>query len=615
MASTPKIALNVISRNEEKNIARCISSVLPNVDAVYILDSGSTDKTVEIAKSLGANVIEVGNKFDYITTKVDEKWVKDYLGPLTKLTAGDKLFRFAEARNSLLSQTPKEYEWILWIDADDYFRGKENLRQMVDIAIQQSASMVFLKYRYYNEFNPDGSIKNTLIEHLRERLFKNDGTYRWVADIHETLIQQKQDKKINLELADVVHTTQFDDMNTSIDRNIKNLENEVRVSKAEDPRPIYYLSKAYYDLRDQRYLPEVLRLNKAYRNGSGWSEERAQSWEYDSWVWQKLGNYNNAIKTSMNSFIENPQSPSNFITLAQNHLLKGEFDKALFWVKLSAHVEQPMTTLVMNPRDLIFKSLEVIYQASLRTNQLDEAWSAMYKIVEMFPEEENVKREWQSVNQMKQDKDLTIKAIDIARYLFETNQKEKIKQLISALPSSVADNQLITQMAQNIFPPRKHNENEISIFCGPGFEVWNPITIEKQGSGGSEEAVYRLSRELSRLGYKVSVYAEPGDQRGIHDGVDYRNFYEMNWKDEFNILISWRRADAMDMEINAKKHYIWLHDLPNPREFTPKRLENVDKVIVLSKYHASLLEPFTQEGQRYGVMAEKIFVSSNGVSV
>lgn len=48
----------IITKNEEANIARSIRSVLPICNDIIVVDSGSTDKTTEIAKSLGATVIQ-----------------------------------------------------------------------------------------------------------------------------------------------------------------------------------------------------------------------------------------------------------------------------------------------------------------------------------------------------------------------------------------------------------------------------------------------------------------------------------------------------------------------------------------------------------------------------
>ncbi len=73
--------------NEEKNIARCIESVKDWVDEVVVLDSASKDRTVEIARSLGARV-------------ETRQWDN---------TAGQFSFLFALAKN----------EWVLHLDADE----------------------------------------------------------------------------------------------------------------------------------------------------------------------------------------------------------------------------------------------------------------------------------------------------------------------------------------------------------------------------------------------------------------------------------------------------------------------------------------------------------------
>lgn len=58
-ASTGKLPISVIiaARNEEKNLPRCLES-LRNVREVYVVDSGSTDATIEIARSFGAKVVQ-----------------------------------------------------------------------------------------------------------------------------------------------------------------------------------------------------------------------------------------------------------------------------------------------------------------------------------------------------------------------------------------------------------------------------------------------------------------------------------------------------------------------------------------------------------------------------
>lgn len=80
------VSLTVITLNEEENIARCLSSV-DFADDIVVLDSGSTDRTVEIAKSMGARVFS-------------EEW---------------RGYRDQKARAVELA----EHDWILSLDADE----------------------------------------------------------------------------------------------------------------------------------------------------------------------------------------------------------------------------------------------------------------------------------------------------------------------------------------------------------------------------------------------------------------------------------------------------------------------------------------------------------------
>jgi len=83
----PAISAVIISYNEEENIHKCLSS-LQEFDEIIVVDSGSHDKTIEIAKNHGAKVIH-------------QEWLG--YGP-------QKKFAVAQAKNN----------WIFSIDADEY---------------------------------------------------------------------------------------------------------------------------------------------------------------------------------------------------------------------------------------------------------------------------------------------------------------------------------------------------------------------------------------------------------------------------------------------------------------------------------------------------------------
>jgi glycosyltransferase involved in cell wall biosynthesis len=58
MAVKPTLCLVLIARNEQRCIARCLESVRPWVDDMVVLDTGSTDDTMVIARTCGARVFE-----------------------------------------------------------------------------------------------------------------------------------------------------------------------------------------------------------------------------------------------------------------------------------------------------------------------------------------------------------------------------------------------------------------------------------------------------------------------------------------------------------------------------------------------------------------------------
>ena len=84
-----KLLIAVLTKDEEANISACLGSALPLKCPMLVVDSGSTDKTVEIAESMGAE------------------------------TAFHPFESFARSRNWILDNYGAGYDWILFLDADE----------------------------------------------------------------------------------------------------------------------------------------------------------------------------------------------------------------------------------------------------------------------------------------------------------------------------------------------------------------------------------------------------------------------------------------------------------------------------------------------------------------
>ncbi|MBL8860561.1 MAG: glycosyltransferase [Planctomycetes bacterium] len=102
-----QIALCMIVRDEERFLAGCLDSVKGLVDALIVVDTGSSDRTVEIAESRGATVVR-------------HVWADD----------------FAAARNAGLARVPRGRErWVLVLDADE--RLAPGAAQAIRAAVEQ----------------------------------------------------------------------------------------------------------------------------------------------------------------------------------------------------------------------------------------------------------------------------------------------------------------------------------------------------------------------------------------------------------------------------------------------------------------------------------------------
>ncbi|MGO9914668.1 MAG: glycosyltransferase [Isosphaeraceae bacterium] len=101
--SRPKVSLTMIVRDEQENLPHCLGSVAGLFDEIVVLDTGSTDRTREIAREFGAWVI------DFV-------WVDD----------------FAAARNAALARATGDYAF--WLDADDVVDPPQraNLEALLD---------------------------------------------------------------------------------------------------------------------------------------------------------------------------------------------------------------------------------------------------------------------------------------------------------------------------------------------------------------------------------------------------------------------------------------------------------------------------------------------------
>ncbi|WP_019907389.1 glycosyltransferase [Thermoanaerobacter indiensis] len=146
------LSLCLITKDEEKNIARCINSVKDIVDEIVVVDTGSKDKTVEIAKKIGAKVIPV-------------KWEND----------------FSKARNIAIENATGD--WILFLDADEEIK-KEDVDKIRPLLNDDTIEAYIFKFVNYTGANLGSGITEV---HYNYRLFRNNGKLKYIYPVHENL--------------------------------------------------------------------------------------------------------------------------------------------------------------------------------------------------------------------------------------------------------------------------------------------------------------------------------------------------------------------------------------------------------------------------------------------
>ncbi|WP_028778806.1 glycosyltransferase [Shimazuella kribbensis] len=232
MEENKRLSLCMIVRNEETFIRKSLNSVKDVVDEMIIVDTGSTDDTVKICKSLGATVLH----YD---------WENN----------------FAAARNYGLESA--KGDWILWLDADEEVE-KEDAAKLRDVLSETKIHIGDIQLiNYYGSYptHPDHAF---LINH--HRLFRNHMGFRFKNRIHEQLNVQEVigdvDHCVTLPVR-VYHYGYLDNITRQKDKHKRNtyILEMMKQEDNRDPWIDYHLASEYY--REQEHTKAFPYINEA----------------------------------------------------------------------------------------------------------------------------------------------------------------------------------------------------------------------------------------------------------------------------------------------------------------------------------------------------------------
>lgn len=288
------LTLSMIVKNEESNLPRALSNIASICDEIIIVDTGSTDSTVEIAKSFGATIIE--------TT-----WEND----------------FAKARN--LSIKDASSDWILWLDGDD-FVPEESIPHIKKLLSKPTDTVYAFTVK--NE-RPDG----TGTEFLQARLFPNRKGLSFERPVHEQVMLSavRKGMRMTQSSAWVEHHgyADADELKRKAARNVKILEDNIHVY-GNDPVTFVEIGDSYTIMED----PDTAR--KWYEKAIELPNSARQFPDIVSQAWMGLGNISNEQKkyneaeNCFNKVIELcPGRVDIFYNMAVTYEREEQFEKAV----------------------------------------------------------------------------------------------------------------------------------------------------------------------------------------------------------------------------------------------------------------------------------------------
>ena len=285
------ISLCMIVKNEEETLARCLRTVSDLVDEINIVDTGSTDRTVEIAREFTERV---------------------FLYPWT----GD----FAAARNESFTHATKEY--ILYLDADDVVLEKDRaLLKEIKETLDPSVDSVSM---YYDAGTDE--FGNVTLRYRRNRLIRRDKNFKWFGDCHVYL--QVAGKIINSEVA-ITHKK----IKHSVGRNLGIYEAKRSRGDVFSARDYFYYGN---ELRENGHHEQAVEsYQKNLDMSEGLVEDKLYACVNMADCYRALNDPKNELTSLFRTFEYTPPRAETLCRIGYHFQRKQAFQQAIFWYELA----------------------------------------------------------------------------------------------------------------------------------------------------------------------------------------------------------------------------------------------------------------------------------------
>lgn len=295
------ISLCMIVKNEEDVLAKCLDSIKGIVDEIIIVDTGSTDRTKEIAAL-------------YTEKIYDFEWIN----------------HFGKARNFSFSKATMDY--VFWLDADDVLL-EEDQKKLISLKEEMDGSVDSYSMIYHLGFDQEG---NSTYNFPRYRLVKRTNGYQWVGAVHEYL--EYGGKIVHTDIG-VVHqkpVTRYEEKQSN--RNLKIYEDLVESGEELTSRDLFYYAN---ELKDHGRLEEAIETYQKFLNRpDGWVEDKIRACINMSDSLKVLNHTELAKEVLLATFTFDAPRAEVCCKMADLYFNELDYNKAIGWYKIALSTDE-----------------------------------------------------------------------------------------------------------------------------------------------------------------------------------------------------------------------------------------------------------------------------------
>lgn len=291
MGKKASLSLCMIVKDEGKTLERCLNSVKSFINEIIIVDTGSKDNTVEIAKKFNAKIY----KF---------KWIDD----------------FSAARNFAFSKATSDY--IMWLDGDDFI-NEDDIKKIENLLSNMDSSYDYISAEYILARNSEGKVSTSL---RRNRIVKRQSAFLWVGNVHEYLAVYGKGLEGNFSI-------EHGKVKEYTDRNLQIFKTMEKNNKKFTPRDIYYYANELFD--NGYYKESINQYNKFIDTKEGWIEDIKGAYLKIIRALNLINDKDKIVDVAFESLKIDTPTAEIACSLGEYYFEKENYNQAAFWYRVA----------------------------------------------------------------------------------------------------------------------------------------------------------------------------------------------------------------------------------------------------------------------------------------